>query len=76
MLDTYRNERVSQLAELHGFVSLQCGHFQITDGRWFVLSDDHCRTQKYLLGLALAIPCVSYDWIKSCLQQVYYYIAT
>ena len=43
---------------------------QITDGRYFVLSDDHCRTHKYLLGLALAIPCVSYDWIEKCIEQV------
>jgi len=30
----------------------------------------HCRTLKYLQGLALDIPCLSYDWLKECIKQV------
>jgi len=47
-----------------------CVFVQITDGRYFVLSDDCCRTQKFLMGLALGIPVVSYTWITDCIQQV------
>ena len=34
------------------------------------MSDTFCRTVKYLLGLALAVPCVSYDWINDNIKQV------
>ena len=37
----------------------------------YVLSDAYCRTKKYLLGLALGLPCVSYGWIKECIAKVY-----
>lgn len=55
---------------LSSFSDMHVPSPQITDGRYFVLSDDHCRTHKYLLGLALAIPCVSYDWVDKCIEQV------
>ena len=32
--------------------------------------DTYCRTVKYLLGLALAVPCVTYDWVKESIRQV------
>ena len=46
---------------------------QIVDGRFFVVSDAYCRTGKYLTGLALGVPPVSYDWIKECIARVQWY---
>lgn len=34
------------------------------------MSDTFCRTKKYLVGLALAMPCVSYNWISDSIKQV------
>jgi hypothetical protein len=35
----------------------------------FVLSDSYCKTQKYLVGLALGLPCISYCWISQCIEK-------
>ena len=43
---------------------------QIYDGRYFVLSDAVCRTMKYLWGLALGLPPVSYEWVQECIRRV------
>ena len=32
--------------------------------------DTFCRTLKYLLGLALAVPCIGYDWVKESIKQL------
>ena len=42
---------------------------QIIKGRYLVVSDCHCRTQKYLLALALGVPIISYSWVKDCVAQ-------
>jgi hypothetical protein len=39
------------------------------DGQCYVLSDACCRTRKYLLGLALSLPCISYGWITECINK-------
>lgn len=44
--------------------------FQFFRRRFFVLSDTCCRTHKYLIGLALGVPCVCYGWIKDCIEKV------
>ena len=34
---------------------------QVVDGRTFVLSDNFCKTTKFLVGLAMEVPCVAYS---------------
>lgn len=36
----------------------------------YVVSDTYCKTRKYLVGLALGLPCVSYCWITECIEKV------
>uniref|UniRef100_A0A1I7XGT8 BRCT domain-containing protein n=1 Tax=Heterorhabditis bacteriophora TaxID=37862 RepID=A0A1I7XGT8_HETBA len=36
---------------------------------WFLISDTHYRTHKYLAAMARAMPCVSHEWILKCLSQ-------
>ena len=43
---------------------------QVMDSKCFVVSDGYCRTRKYLMGLALGLPCVSYGWIRECIEKV------
>ena len=40
-------------------------------GRCYVLSDAYCRTQKYMMALALGLPCVAYGWIQECIDKVH-----
>uniref|UniRef100_T1IJX4 BRCT domain-containing protein n=1 Tax=Strigamia maritima TaxID=126957 RepID=T1IJX4_STRMM len=37
--------------------------------QYFLISDSHCRTSKYILALSLSIPCVSHFWIINCCKQ-------
>lgn len=36
----------------------------------FLISDTHYRTHKYLAALVRAMPCVSHEWIYTCLNEV------
>jgi len=40
---------------------------------YLMLSDNFCKTRKYLLGLALGIPCVSYEWVSDSIGEVRIY---
>ncbi len=54
----------------HHGVQISSLSLQIIHGRFFVLSDTYCRTSKYLVGLGLGVPLVSYDWISECVSKV------
>ena len=43
---------------------------QVVDGRTFVLSDNFCKTTKFLVGLAMEVPCVAYSWTSDSTEQV------
>ena len=43
---------------------------QVVDGRTFVLSDNFCNTTKFLVGLAMEVPCVAYSWTSNSIEQV------
>ena len=43
---------------------------QVVDGRTFVLSDNFCKTTKFLVGLVMEVPCVAYSWISDSIEQV------
>ncbi|XP_029310434.1 LOW QUALITY PROTEIN: TP53-binding protein 1 [Cottoperca gobio] len=34
-----------------------------------LISDQHCRTRKYLLCLASGVPCVSHVWVRDCCKE-------
>ena len=52
------------------YTSLSLFYLKVPFSQCYVLSDAYCRTKKYLLGLALGLPCVSYGWIKECIAKV------
>ena len=51
--------------------SLSLSMVQVLCEQCYVLSDGYCRTKKYMMGLALGLPCVSYGWIRECIDKVY-----
>ena len=48
-----------------------CVCLQVVGGKCFVLSDSCCRTKKYMMGLALGLPCVAYGWVRECIEKVF-----
>lgn len=36
----------------------------------FLISDNYARTVKYIYALAAGIPCLSYNWITKCINEV------
>ena len=63
----------SLITSRRGRVLEAVGDERIISDRFFVLSDQHCRTKKFLIGLALDVPCVKYRWIEKCIQEVSVY---
>lgn len=59
----------SLITSRRGRVLEAVGDERIISDRFFVLSDQHCRTKKFLIGLALDVPCVKYRWIEKCIQE-------
>lgn len=59
----------SQLRNRRGRVLDTYSGERIISNRFFVLSDTYCRTSKYLMGLALGVPPVSYRWVTECIQE-------
>ncbi len=61
---------------MYSLYRVSCTYFiyyslmQVIAGRTFVLSDSFCKTKKYLLGLALDVPCITYSWLSDCIEQV------
>ncbi|XP_064390108.1 mucin-17-like isoform X4 [Halichondria panicea] len=60
---------VKQIRSKAGRIADTLTKQEVIDGRTFVLSDSFCKTKKYLLGLALDVPCITYSWLSDCIQQ-------
>ena len=73
VVDNYDEDTMVMHYTTHYAVShvVYLGYYvQVFRGRFFVLSDTCCRTHKYLIGLALGVPCVRYSWIRDCIEEV------
>ena len=40
----------------------------------FLIADKYYRTHKYLFALAASIPCIHFNWLKTCADQVIIFV--
>lgn len=67
--DVDKAKMATEIVSRGGRIMDDCCEGEVDTEHSFLLSDECCRTQKYLVALATGIPCVSYDWITECTRK-------
>lgn len=67
--DVDKTKMAADIESRGGRVMDDCSEDDVDTDHSYLLSDDYCRTYKYLVALATGIPCVSYDWIIECTKK-------